>query len=111
MKESIIAASDGGVSTIKSTSHDVFQSTDVFPRQYDGRAVIGISYHESQSGASDEEVIRRYNEAKDKGEDHRRTVWAGASVGIIDNVVSVDVLLKSIRHEAKLAIESVMERI
>jgi nitronate monooxygenase len=76
MKESIIAATDGGVSTIKTTRHDVFQSTDVFPRQYDGRAIIGISYTESQSGASDEEIIQRYNEAREKGDDQRRTVWA-----------------------------------
>lgn len=76
MKESIIAATDGGVSTIKTTRHDVFQSTDVFPRQYDGRAIIGINYNESQSGSADEEIIQRYNEAKEKGDDQRRTVWA-----------------------------------
>lgn len=76
MKESIIAATDGGVATIKTTKHDVFQSTDVFPRQYDGRAIIGISYNESHAGASDEEIIQRYNEARDQGDDQRRTVWA-----------------------------------
>jgi nitronate monooxygenase len=76
MKESIIAATDGGVSTVKTTKHDVFQSTDVFPRQYDGRAIIGISYNEFESGASDEGIIQRYNEAREKGDDHRRTVWA-----------------------------------
>ena len=76
IKEAIISTSHGDVSTIKSVRHDVFQSTDVFPRQYDGRAVIGISYKESQDGVSDEEIIRRYNEAMKNGEDHRRTVWA-----------------------------------
>ncbi|KAJ5693260.1 hypothetical protein N7462_002683 [Penicillium macrosclerotiorum] len=111
IKESIISARDGGVSTIKSARHDVFQSTDIFPRQYDGRAVIGISYHESEDGVSDEEVIKRYNEAKEKGEDQRRTVWAGASVGSIDKVVSIEELLKTIHQEVKLAVAKVMERI
>lgn len=76
MKQTIVSSSDGGVSTVKSVRHDVFQSTDVFPRQYDGRAVIGISYEDSRDGVSDEEVIRRYNEARNAGEDQRRTVWA-----------------------------------
>lgn len=76
MKQSIIAATDGGVSTIKTTLHDVFQSTDVFPRQYDGRAIIGINYNEFKRGASDEMIIQRYNEAREKGDDQRRTVWA-----------------------------------
>lgn len=132
MKESILAATDGGVSTIKTTKHDVYQSTDVFPRQYDGRAIIGISYNESQSGESDEDIIRRYKEAKEKGEDQRRTVWAyvlcpfdkgyrlpgklthvrrGTGVGVIDQILSVDELFKSIQQEAKLAVARVMERI
>lgn len=71
-----MSSTDGGVSTVKSVQHDVFQSTDVFPRQYDGRAVIGISYEDSQAGVSNDEVIRRYNEARQAGEDQRRTVWA-----------------------------------
>jgi nitronate monooxygenase len=76
MKEAVVSSGDGGVSTIKSTRHDVFQSTDVFPRQYDGRAVIGVNYKESEEGVSDDEIIRRYNEARKAGDDQRRTVWA-----------------------------------
>jgi nitronate monooxygenase len=76
IKDSIVKAQDGAFSTVKSIRHDVFQSTDVFPRQYDGRALVGISWTDSQSGVSDEEVIRRHNDAIKLGEDHRRTVWA-----------------------------------
>ncbi|KAF3393889.1 hypothetical protein F1880_005483 [Penicillium rolfsii] len=111
MKESIIAATDGGVSTIKTIRHDVFQSTDVFPRQYDGRAIIGISFNESQGGASDEEIIQRYNEAKARGDDQRRTIWAGTGVGMIDKIVSVEELIKDIKQEVNLAAARVMERI
>ena len=76
IKQTILSMSDGGVSTIKSIRHDVFQSTDFFPRQYDGRAIIGVNYEDSRKGISDEEIIRRYNEAKEAGEHQRRTVWA-----------------------------------
>ncbi|CAG8007791.1 unnamed protein product [Penicillium salamii] len=105
MKQTIVSSTDGGVSTVKSVQHDVFQSTDVFPRQYDGRAVIGISYEDSQAGVSNDEVIRRYNEARQAGEDQRRTVWAGASVGSINAVLSVDEVLTTTRQEARAILE------
>ncbi|KAJ5414392.1 hypothetical protein N7509_001019 [Penicillium cosmopolitanum] len=76
IKQTIVSATDGAISTVKSVQHDVFQSTDVWPAQYDGRAVIGVSYTDSQSGVTNEEVIQRYNDARKMGQDHRRTVWA-----------------------------------
>ncbi|KAJ6127414.1 Aldolase-type TIM barrel [Penicillium sp. IBT 18751x] len=108
IKDSIVKAQDGASSTVKSVRHDVFQSTDVFPRQYDGRALVGISWTEAQSGVSDEEVIRRYDEAIKQGEDHRRTVWAGASVGSISSVLSVSELMEQVQQEVKLTTASIM---
>ncbi|KAJ5653194.1 Aldolase-type TIM barrel [Penicillium lividum] len=107
IKQAILSGSDGGTSTVKSIRHDVFQSTDVFPRQYDGRAVIGISYDESKSGASDEEIIQRYKDAMKNGEDYRRTVWAGASIGGIKEELSASDLIKGVQQEVK----SVMNRL
>ncbi|CAG7931757.1 unnamed protein product [Penicillium olsonii] len=107
MKQTILSSTDGGVTTIKSVRHDVFQSTDVFPRQYDGRAVIGINYQESEAGVDDDEVIRRYNEARQAGEDQRRTVWAGSSVGSINAVLSVDDVITTIRQEVRAVIDRI----
>ncbi|CAL5874602.1 uncharacterized protein PFLUO_LOCUS8899 [Penicillium psychrofluorescens] len=111
IKQSILSASDGAISTIKSVRHDVFQSTDVFPRQYDGRAVISLSWNDSQSGVSNEEVIQRYNDAAKQGDVQRRTIWAGASVGVIDAVVSTDQLIKDIQQQVKLAVQKITELI
>ncbi|KAJ5836101.1 Aldolase-type TIM barrel [Penicillium robsamsonii] len=105
IKQTIISTSDGGASTIKSIRHDVFQSTDVFPRQYDGRAIIGVNYEDSRQGISDEEIIRRYNEAKEAGEHQRRTVWAGASIGSINAIVSVEHVIRSTQQEVKVVLE------
>ncbi|KAJ5928075.1 Aldolase-type TIM barrel [Penicillium verhagenii] len=107
IKQAILSGSDGAASTVKSTKHDVFQSTDVFPRQYDGRAVIGISFDEFKSGASDDEIIQRYNDAMKNGEDYRRTVWAGASIGVIKEELTVSELVKGVQNEVK----SVMNRL
>ncbi|KAJ5164655.1 uncharacterized protein N7500_006485 [Penicillium coprophilum] len=105
IKQTIVSRSDGGISTIKSIQHDIFQSTDLFPRQYDGRAIIGVSYGDSQEGVTDEEIIRRYNEAKEAGEHQRRTVWAGASIGSINAVVSVEHVIRSTQQEVDMIVE------
>ncbi|KXG52662.1 Aldolase-type TIM barrel [Penicillium griseofulvum] len=105
IKQTILLMSDGGVSTIKSIRHDVFQSTDFFPRQYDGRAIIGVNYEDSRKGISDEEIIRRYNEAKEAGEHQRRTVWAGASIGSINEVVSVEHVVQSTQKGVRVVLE------
>ncbi|KOS39759.1 hypothetical protein ACN38_g9378 [Penicillium nordicum] len=102
IKQTIVSGRDGGASTIKSIRHDVFQSTDLFPRQYDGRAIIGVNYEDSRDGVSDEEIIRRYNAAKEAGEHQRRTVWAGASIGSINAVVSVEHVVQSTQQGVKV---------
>ncbi|KAJ5230197.1 hypothetical protein N7489_010905 [Penicillium chrysogenum] len=110
IKQTIVSGGDGGVSTIKSIRHDVFQSTDLFPRQYDGRAVIGASYQDSREGVSDEEIIRRYNEARQAGGHQRRTVWAGAGIGGINAVVSVEHVVQSTQQEVKVILERLRAR-
>ncbi|KAJ5405594.1 hypothetical protein N7465_006878 [Penicillium sp. CMV-2018d] len=100
IKQTIVSGSDGGASTVKSIRHDVFQSTDIFPRQYDGRAIIGVSYEDSLHGVSDEEIIRRYDAAKEAGEHQRKTVWAGASIGSINAVVSAEHVVQSTQQES-----------
>ncbi|KAJ5145578.1 Aldolase-type TIM barrel [Penicillium bovifimosum] len=107
IKQTILSTTDGGVSTVKTTRHDVFQSTDVFPRRYDGRAVVGMNYRDSEEGVSDEEIIRRHNEARAAGDDRRRTVWAGTSVGSIKAVVPVEDLIKTTQQEVRAILERV----
>ena len=75
-KQKIISTTDGASTTIKSRKHDVFNSTDIWPTQYDGRAIIGRSYEDFQSGVTDEEILRRHSDAREKGEDDRTIIWA-----------------------------------
>ncbi|GMG51575.1 unnamed protein product [Aspergillus oryzae var. brunneus] len=75
-KEKIVSTTDGTTTTIKSRKHDVFNSTDVWPSQYDGRAIIGRSYEDFQSGVTDEEILKRHSNAREKGEDDRTIIWA-----------------------------------
>lgn len=43
--------------------------------------------------------------------DHSNKFYRGTGVGIIDKIVSVEKLIKSIQHETKLAVARVMEMI
>ncbi|QMW40766.1 hypothetical protein G4B11_004046 [Aspergillus flavus] len=96
-KEKIVSTTDGTTTTIKSRKHDVFNSTDVWPSQYDGRAIIGRSYEDFQSGVTDEEILKRHNNAREKGEDDRTIIWAGTGIGSIKEVTTVKQLLNDAR--------------
>ena len=41
-----------------------------------GELLLELIIEESEEGVSDDEIIRRYNEARKAGDDQRRTVWA-----------------------------------
>ncbi|KAF7618658.1 hypothetical protein AFLA_000310 [Aspergillus flavus NRRL3357] len=96
-KEKIVSTTDGTTTTIKSRKHDVFNSTDVWPSQYDGRAIIGRSYEDFQSGVTDEEILKRHSNAREKGEDDRTIIWAGTGIGSIKEVTTVKQLLNDAR--------------
>ncbi|KAL8742224.1 MAG: hypothetical protein Q9190_005258 [Brigantiaea leucoxantha] len=72
----MVSTTDGASSTIKSTSHDVFQSTDFWPSMYDGRAIIGESFKDFKAGMPDEENVAKYKAAMAVEDHGRRTVWA-----------------------------------
>ncbi|KAE8166983.1 hypothetical protein BDV40DRAFT_296013 [Aspergillus tamarii] len=100
-KQKIISTTDGASTTIKSRKHDVFNSTDIWPTQYDGRAIIGRSYEDFQSGVTDEEILRRHSDAREKGEDDRTIIWAGTGIGSIKEVATVKQLLDDARSEVR----------
>ncbi|KAB8246309.1 hypothetical protein BDV35DRAFT_380737 [Aspergillus flavus] len=103
-KEKIVSTTDGTTTTIKSRKHDVFNSTDVWPSQYDGRAIIGRSYEDFQSGVTDEEILKRHSNAREKGEDDRTIIWAGTGIGSIKEVMTVKQLLNDARSGVRLIV-------
>ncbi|KAE8420337.1 hypothetical protein BDV36DRAFT_281649 [Aspergillus pseudocaelatus] len=106
-KEKIVSTTDGISTTIKSRKHDVFNSTDFWPRQYDGRAIIGPSYEDFQSGVTDEEILKRHSDAREKGEDDRTIIWAGTGIGSIKEVATVKQLLDDARSEVRSIVAQV----
>lgn len=71
-QEQILKASDGGISTKRSTLCDRMKGTVGWPQQYDGRALFNRGYADEESGMEDVENVRLYRE--DMGKEMKRGV-------------------------------------
>ncbi|GJN80245.1 hypothetical protein PLIIFM63780_003770 [Purpureocillium lilacinum] len=74
-KGTVLRARDGGAITIKSTIHDDIQGTPIWPSLYDGRAIMGDSYHDHEGGLPMVENIKKYQDAKQSGDVSRSITW------------------------------------
>ena len=63
------------LTSTRSTAHDDIMNRPIWPKLYDGRAIIGESYKDFLDGVSLEENIAKY-EAASKDDTSRRIVWA-----------------------------------
>jgi len=59
----------------RSTIHDDIQGTPIWPSLYDGRAIMGDSYHDHEAGLSMAENIKKYQDAKQSGDVSRSITW------------------------------------
>lgn len=102
----VLRSKDGGVSTIRSTVYDVLRGTTGWPERYDGRGIINQSYLDAENGVINEENIKAYAKALEKGdqgwgEQGRLTAYAGTGVGLVNKVLSAQDILDEIRGDVK----------
>jgi len=114
--EAILEATDGGVTTARSTMFDDVKGPSFWPAGYDGRALAGASYKEHLAGSGIEEIRQKYKEAE-KGQDkgfggeRRAPIWAGAGLGLVKEVKSARDIVWEMRKEAKSALEKAAARL
>ncbi|KAI9717506.1 MAG: hypothetical protein M1812_004647 [Candelaria pacifica] len=111
-QDEIIRASDGGISTVRSTVYDRIRGTKGWPEHFDGRGVINQTFVDAQNGMDFEENQRLYNEETEKGNEGwgsqaRMTTYAGTGVGLVKQIhdatdVIRDTLLEAQRISKKL---------
>lgn len=110
-RSSVIDASDGGVSTARTTIYDRVRGTSGWPSSYNGRGILNRSYLDDLNGMEEEENKRLYAEAvkmgdEGWGENGRMTAYAGSGVGLIHKVIPaaeiVQELLKDSRNCLRL---------
>lgn len=114
-QKAIIAANDGGQSTIRSKLFDNLRGPNMWPYAYDGRSIIMQSFNEHQEGADIEDIRKKHNEAV-KGEDAgfdqngkgRAAMWAGTGVGFAKKVQPAAEIVEELRSTATKALKSVV---
>ena len=103
----IVRASDGGISTVRSTVYDRVRGIGGWPERYDGRGVINRSYVDAvEHGMPDEENRRLYEVEMRKGDDGwgengRMTTYAGTGVGLIKDILPAREILEEVWEETK----------
>ncbi|KAL4813197.1 hypothetical protein BDW67DRAFT_109816 [Aspergillus spinulosporus] len=100
----VLRASDGGVSTVRSTVYDRVRGILSWPSRYDGRGVINQTYIDAvERGMSDEENKALYKEELKKGDsgwgpNARLTTYAGTGLGLVREILpAADIVANVIR--------------
>lgn len=91
-REAIINATDGGVTTARTTVYDRLRGTHGWPEIYNGRGVLNQSFFDDERGMPEEENKKLYESATELGDEGwgekgRMTTYAGTGVGLIHKVI------------------------
>jgi nitronate monooxygenase len=90
MKDALVVA--GHNSTVRSRVYDdVFLPGTPWPAGTDGRCVINNIWKDAEAGLSIEERQKRYAEGKARGDTEYSFIWAGAGVGLTNEIVGAEV--------------------
>ncbi|KAG9237629.1 hypothetical protein BJ875DRAFT_453358 [Amylocarpus encephaloides] len=108
-QNAVLHASDGGVSTKRSTVYDRLRGTTGWPSTYDGRGILNDSFFDEQNGMNEAENRRLYEEAVKKGDlgwgkdgkGARMTTYAGTGVGLIREVRRAGEIVNEVAEEAQ----------
>ncbi|KAH9890758.1 inosine monophosphate dehydrogenase [Xylariomycetidae sp. FL2044] len=114
-RRAVLAAKDGALSTARSPIFDQLRGPNVWPELYDGRALTARSYEDWVGGVDIEKIRERYSDAAagaDKGfgaENLRGAVWAGAGVGLVNEVKPAGEIVREVRDDALARLRYSME--
>ncbi|KAL4946892.1 hypothetical protein BDV06DRAFT_2424 [Aspergillus oleicola] len=106
-QDEILRASDGGVSTVRSTVYDRVRGILSWPQRYDGRGVLNQSYIDAvEGGMSDEENRALYEEELKKGDagwgpNARLTTYAGTGVGLVRETLSAADIVRNAQSDTE----------
>ncbi|KAI1746933.1 2-nitropropane dioxygenase [Xylaria castorea] len=114
-RAAVLAARDGATATVRAAVFDELRGPTVWPGPYDGRALATESYGDWKAGV-DIGVIRERLADAAKGEDRgfggggggRAPVWAGAGVGLVNEVRKAGDIVVSVREGARSALRDAL---
>ncbi|EKD14100.1 uncharacterized protein L3040_007899 [Drepanopeziza brunnea f. sp. 'multigermtubi'] len=103
-RKAVVEASDGGVTTARTTVYDKARGTHGWPDTYNARGVLNQSFWDSQRGMSEEENRKLYEEAVQMGDEGwgekgRMTTYAGAGVGLATKVMPAGEIVQEVLRD------------
>ncbi|KAI9697609.1 MAG: hypothetical protein M1836_004559 [Candelina mexicana] len=104
-QDEVVRASDGGITTIRSTIYDRLRGITDWPKQFNGRGIINQTFVDAQNGMDFEENQRLYKEEIKKGNEGwgllaRMTTYAGTGIGLVKEVQDTEHIIQEIRRDA-----------
>ncbi len=101
----VLAASDGGQSTVRNVFFDELRGPNDWPEYMDGRGIRDEALADHEGGMSLEENRRIYKELAGKGDRSRVTRYAGTGVGLVREVLGAREIVEGLRGECGRALE------
>ncbi|PVH78213.1 NPD-domain-containing protein [Cadophora sp. DSE1049] len=115
-RNAVVQASDGGVTTARTTVYDKVRGTHGWPESYNARGVLNQSFWDSQEGMSEEENAKLYAEAvkmgdQGWGEKGRMTTYAGTGVGLVKKIMTAGEIVQEVLRDSSKRLAEVSSRL
>lgn len=107
----ILETEDGGQTTVRAKLFDELAGPNIWPRDFDGRALIAQSYKDHIEGISIDDIRKSHAEAKKSShlgfdqENRRAAIWAGTGVGLVRERAPAAQIIAGVRESARAALE------
>lgn len=107
----ILETEDGGQTTVRAKLFDELAGPNIWPKDFDGRALIAQSYKDHVDGISIEDIRKSHAEAKQTShlgfdqENRRAAIWAGTGVGLVRTKAPAAQIMEEVRGSARTALE------
>ncbi|KAK3115194.1 hypothetical protein LTR53_005698 [Teratosphaeriaceae sp. CCFEE 6253] len=117
-RKAVLAAHDGGQTTVRAKLFDELRGPNMWPLSYDGRSIVMESWIEHADGSGIEEIRRLHAEAG-KAEDGgygvdgrgRTAMWAGTGVGLVRKEQPAAEIVEEVRRQVVEVLEGVKARL
>lgn len=116
-QSAILDTEDGGQTTVRAKVFDELAGPSIWPRDFDGRALIAQSYKDHIKGISIDDIRKSHAEAKQTShlgfdqENRRAAIWAGTGVGLVRERAPAADIIAEVQESARTALQSAISMI
>lgn len=115
-RNAVIKAKDGGVTTARTTVYDRLRGTLGWPETYNGRGVLNQSFRDHESGLSEEENKKLYEDAvklgdQGWGDKGRMTTYAGTGVGLVHRTMPAADIVKEVLKDSRDVLTRIVSKL